>query len=359
LRGHAVRRGFARVLAEDLALGGDSTTLPVVRDLPPAPRRDTLQPAAEHAALLRAFRADPRNWLGLLALDDDPIPDVVTSWLGRVQQLYGLPFNLLVPDARELPQESIRFFFLDPGWIGALTDGALSVGRTTTLDAEHDEAVAALVHAAAGRARNAVRAHALGRAAVEPSGAVLSGFLLRSAAIASWRGVEIDVYADAARTTQLPFVRLDRVSDNVLLCIVDGIAAAVRFKQPIEGLQFGVETTTSWNVGLRGLDVNGKPAGQGLNVGGNLTVGASRVLDAVGSATALATDLVNAQAWTNGKNLTSGDFAVQLLENSQIVDMTVTASKASAPRLEPRPETLLGYGHAALKAFVARELSDD
>jgi hypothetical protein len=324
LRGHAVRRAFARVLAEDLAaaLPSDATTLPVVRDPAPAPRRDTLQPAAEHAALLRAFRDDPGNWVRLLELDDEPIPDVVTTWLGRAQQLYGLPFNLLVPDARALPPESIRFFFLDPTWIGALTDGALSVGRTTTLDAEHDAAVAATVHAAAARARNAVRPRALGREASLPSGDVLSGFLLRSAAIANWRGVEIAVYKDAARTDPATLVRLDRVSDNVLLCIVEGTVAAVRFTQPIEGLQFGVESTTGWTVGLRGLNVGGFDAGKPLGQTGNLTVSSQLVLDAVNSASALTTALETAKAWTSG-SLTSGDFAVQLLENSQIVDMTV------------------------------------
>ena len=360
LRGHAVRRAFARVLAEDLgdALPG-SPSLPVVRDPEPAPRRDTLQPADEHFALLRAFRADPGNWRGLISLDDEPIPDVVTSWLGRVHQLYGLPFNLVVPDARALPPESIRFFFLDPSWMAALTDGALSVGRATTLDADHDAAVAEVVHAAAATARHAVRARALGRDPVAPRGGALSGFLLRSAAIASWRGVEIAVYGDAARTDQLPFVRLDRLSDNVLLCIVDGTAAAVRFTQPIEGLQFGVETTTSWNVGLRGLDFNGKPAGQLLNATGSLTVRPSLTVDVTGSATALAADLVNAQAWPGGRALSSGDFAVQLLENSQIVDMKVTGPARPAAQAPASAGTLLEDGRAALQAFVARELSDD
>lgn len=363
LRGHAVRRAFARVLAEDLAaaLPSESASLPVVGDPAPAPRRDTLQPAREHAALLRAFRANPQNWVGLLSLDDEPIPQVVKTWLGRVQQFYGLPFNLLVPDARALPPESIRFFFLDPAWIGALTDGALSVGRTTTFDAEHDAAVAALVRAAAAGERNAVRARALGREAVDPSGGVLSGFLLRSAAIASWRGVEIAVSVGGTWTTQ--FVRLDRVSENVLLCIVDGPVGAVRFTQPIEGLQFGVQTTTNWDVELRGLDV-GFAAGQpvtasGKTVDGKLAVASTLVLDAAGSASALATDLVGQQAWNSGQNLTSGDFAVQLLENSQIVELTVTSSGMSSPQPAPRPEALLGDGHAALQAFVARELSDD
>ena len=33
-----------------------------------------------------------------------------------------------------LPPESIRFFYLDPGWMKCLLEGACSVGRTSTVD---------------------------------------------------------------------------------------------------------------------------------------------------------------------------------------------------------------------------------
>ncbi|MDJ1136252.1 hypothetical protein [Streptomyces iconiensis] len=61
--------------------------------------------------------------------------------------LCAVPFHYLVPDARALPEESLRFFYLDPAWLQALVDGAVSVGVATTLDsvitAELREAVAA------------------------------------------------------------------------------------------------------------------------------------------------------------------------------------------------------------------------
>ncbi|MBP2400810.1 hypothetical protein [Streptomyces syringium] len=62
-----------------------------------------------------------------------------------------VPFYYLVPDARALPEESLRFFYLDAAWLQALVDGAVSVGVGTTLDsmitAELREAVAATTDA--------------------------------------------------------------------------------------------------------------------------------------------------------------------------------------------------------------------
>jgi hypothetical protein len=354
LRGHAVRGAVARLLADGLP-GLPGPALPVTTP-PPATgaRGRTAQPAAEHAATLRALHADPRGWAGLAAESDEPVPAVVAAWLGRLAQLDGLPFSLLVPDARALPEESIRFFFLDQGWLDALTDGALSVGRATSLDAAHDAAVTGLVAAAAAEVRDRVRAEALGLAAPATAGGAVSGFLLRSSAIASWRGVEIGVYADAARQEPLTLIRLDRVSDNVLLCLVDGALGAIRFTQPAEGIQFGVESAGGWSIGLRGLDVNGKPAGSDLGVAGTLVERAG-LLDAADSAVSLAAQLTTAQAWTGGRPLTSGDFAVQLLEDGQIVDMVVTVARPQ--RAQPRPgmAALLDEGRAALNAAITRE----
>ena len=56
-------------------------------------------------------------------------PPEVTRFCARAVLLYGVPFHYLVPDERMLPPESIRFFYLDPGWIATLIQGATSVGR--------------------------------------------------------------------------------------------------------------------------------------------------------------------------------------------------------------------------------------
>ena len=52
----------------------------------------------------------------------------ITEWLARLRNLHGVPFYLLVPDVRMLPQESIRMFRLDENWVECLIDGAFSLG---------------------------------------------------------------------------------------------------------------------------------------------------------------------------------------------------------------------------------------
>ncbi|MGW0312609.1 hypothetical protein [Streptomyces flavidovirens] len=60
----------------------------------------------------------------------------VTGWLNALRRLEMLGLSHLVPDGRALPAESIRFAYLDPGWVRAAVDGALSVGVGHALDAD-------------------------------------------------------------------------------------------------------------------------------------------------------------------------------------------------------------------------------
>ena len=60
------------------------------------------------------------------------MPDSVRSWLIDLVTLAPVPFCNLIPDERMLPEESLRMFHVDEGWIWALIDGALSIGRMPT-----------------------------------------------------------------------------------------------------------------------------------------------------------------------------------------------------------------------------------
>ena len=67
------------------------------------------------------------------------MPPDIGEWLGRLLLLYGVPFNYLVPQEAMLPPESIRFFYLDPGWMKCLLEGACSVGKSSSLDELFDQ----------------------------------------------------------------------------------------------------------------------------------------------------------------------------------------------------------------------------
>ena len=60
------------------------------------------------------------------------MPPYMESFLAHLRLLVGVPFEYLVPDARLLPDESIRFFYLDRSWTDRLVDGAISVGKIGT-----------------------------------------------------------------------------------------------------------------------------------------------------------------------------------------------------------------------------------
>lgn len=111
----------------------------------------------------------------------------VEDWLGRLLLLYGVPFHYLVPEEDMLPPESIRFFYLDPGWMKCLLEGACSVGRTSTVDDLVDQHL-----------RNHFLDHAAKKAKELRAGKnegelnwPLTGFLLRSRLVEGWQGLEM------------------------------------------------------------------------------------------------------------------------------------------------------------------------
>lgn len=53
----------------------------------------------------------------------------VLLWLVDRMFLAGVPAHCLIPDPSYLGQESLRFFRIDPNWVDALVDGALSLGN--------------------------------------------------------------------------------------------------------------------------------------------------------------------------------------------------------------------------------------
>lgn len=137
------------------------------------------------------------------------LPEIVENWLADISLLKGLPFSYLVPDARMLPGESLRFFYLDPSWIASLIDGALSIGR---VNKGHDTAVSK---------------QALADTGVFDSAQVISGFLLRSSVVKGWPDLQVNAYnsgpdVDAAGNSELACLRLERLSDNVLLGLFQG-----------------------------------------------------------------------------------------------------------------------------------------
>jgi hypothetical protein len=203
-----------------------------------------------------------------------PVPADVSSWLSDLGLLIGLPFVYLVPDARMLPPESVRFFVIDQNWIAALVDGALALAGTSAPAASavamfRPDILAAAQDTSVGRRRAAaVPGQAAGTATgtaatvtgtgtvtgTAGTATVYSGMLLRSSAVADWPGLRVSGFADQAATTPLAVARFERLAPTILLVLFAGLAQRVDVSEPAQHLHFGVGSAATPAVPLRWID---------------------------------------------------------------------------------------------------------
>jgi hypothetical protein len=201
-------------------------------------------------------------------IPESAMPPYMESFLAHLRLLVGVPFDYLVPDARLLPDESIRFFYLDRSWTDRLADGALAVGKIGTREQAHHQAHSPNLQSQLDLTERVVRIMQRGLPAdSETAGAtaanknpagVVSGFLLRSAAVSGWPSMDVRAFnrvlpanegdindpktqawqkeADAAQLTTL---RLELLSPSVLLALFDGVPELVWCEEPHHGVQFG------------------------------------------------------------------------------------------------------------------------
>jgi hypothetical protein len=198
---------------------------------------------------LRSTFADPAAIMANIT--DSAMPRDLESWLSRLALLYGVPFNYLVPDEKMLPPESIRFFYLDENWIGALTDGAFSIGRNLTEDNTAaynlDKAVQAGAMQQVRKAMPNVRAKILGLPAPPPP-AVITGFLLRSSIVQAYPTLGVYAYPlngtpNDPKPVMLDILRFERLGSHsdTMICLVSGDAYRVDIHESPQALHYGID----------------------------------------------------------------------------------------------------------------------
>lgn len=182
----------------------------------------------------------------------DPVPEAIRLWLSDKYMMRGVPFRYLAPDETMLPRESIRFFYIDPNWMDAVTAGALSIGRQTGIDGSVNAAVYPAVVSQAFRLlpqrryrqmhENHKRAEILLEGTEIPDSieedTALCGFLLRSCLARYWKGMEVCGFANQQKRSIL---RMDFLASDIILCIFDGEIDRVLIREPAEELHFAVE----------------------------------------------------------------------------------------------------------------------
>src|SRR5215469_12437256 len=96
------------------------------------------------AATLQARMSNPIQVAA--PVPESEMPPYMESFLAHLRLLVGIPFDYLVPDERLLPDESIRFFYVDRSWTDRLVDGAIAVGKIGTREQAHHQGHAPAVN---------------------------------------------------------------------------------------------------------------------------------------------------------------------------------------------------------------------
>jgi hypothetical protein len=272
------------------------------------------------------------------------LPQDIADWFGSLSTLQGIPFNYLVPHSGMLPQESLRFFYLDFNWIDALIDGAFSIGRNNTGQATADAELMATVRQASRTSMRLQRSQVSTIASgscddSNPTGQV-TGFLLRSQAVSGWPNLRFKGYSDLKGTNEICKLRLSTLSEDVVLCLFDGVIEMLVIEEPPEQLHMGVEagsasgtysTPTLRNAGGQqyGNDPRGTPSpcdSTGTKAVACIPMrGDGQTVQIADTAAAIQTKLTNDFSFTF-PNFTSAEFALEMNKGVVMVEYTQKAS---------------------------------
>lgn len=154
------------------------------------------------------------------------LPHAIMKFAEDLKRLEYIPFHYLVPDLSMLPMESIRFFQIDPNWIAAVLEGAMSLGEFM-VDRQT-------------------------MAKPEESSYKRYGFLIRSSVLVHWPGLEI--FVNPKNKDKNPkegqftkFLRLERLAPDIAICIAEKPIKRILFREPGEGLHFGLDMDAGEN----------------------------------------------------------------------------------------------------------------
>lgn len=252
--------------------------------------------------------------------DAPPLPELVKSWLGALRLLRGVPFSYLVPDERMLPPESLRVVSLDRNWVNALTDGALSIGRSTEGLLSQDQANVSYFQQEALSASTEGRALRLNIPRIRSLRAAsdITGFVLHSRIVQDYPGIEAQGFATASVEDKQPLeiLHFQRIAPNVLLCLFVGEAQQVRIMLPSEGVNFGVDRNESSGefrkAPLRSVvPPVGDPVQKGVTI--PFRGGPRQVVNVQGLADALKREVSPSGPFT------SAEFALQMADEGPVV----------------------------------------
>ncbi|KAF5647993.1 hypothetical protein F52700_1207 [Fusarium sp. NRRL 52700] len=149
----------------------------------------------------------------------------VVAWVYDALFLANVPWYHLFMEPSSLPPNSIRFFYVDPTWLNAYLDGALSIGNHVEGDQDSVRAAIKLQLQTFFATKNT-------KSGYQPQ-VPISGFLLRSPLVADFEdlGIQAPRKTKDSRATILRRVKL---APDILLVLFDRALNNVEFPQGIE-----------------------------------------------------------------------------------------------------------------------------
>jgi hypothetical protein len=226
------------------------------------------------AATLRARMSNPLQVAA--PVPEAEMPPYMESFLAHLRLLVGVPFDYLVPNSQLLPDESIRFFYLDRSWTDRLVDGAIAVGKIGTREQAHHQAHAPAVNQQLDLSERIVRTlqrrlqdfpTAKGANDQTPAD-LITGFILRSAAVSGWPHMDVRAFntiiepgmdVSLIPTSQmLPLLRLERLSPSFLIAMFEGVPQLVWCEEPHHGVQFAISETPDGRLYIPARDATGQ-----------------------------------------------------------------------------------------------------
>ncbi|KAK6516193.1 hypothetical protein TWF506_006104 [Arthrobotrys conoides] len=145
---------------------------------------------------------------------------LVQSWIHDKLHLASIPAHYLIPDKSYLPEETLRFFYIDENWTRALTDGALSLANQFTNRPEEDYCRLALKDAIEDYLKK--EDPKLEYAPQMPK----YGFLLRTNVLVQFSDLTVGARFDKLRTTEdkkpkAPILVQRKLAPDTMLCLFD------------------------------------------------------------------------------------------------------------------------------------------
>ncbi|WP_166922468.1 hypothetical protein [Flavobacterium poyangense] len=258
----------------------------------------------------------------------EEIPKTVQHFLNDLYQLKGIPFPYLVPHELLLEKEheaftgTLSLFYVDPNWVEALLDGALSIGRIQNNDTLLQLAINGEFITGYNTQSIVIDEKKKEKEEVKGRRLNTTGFLFRSNLVSGWRGLEIKAFDGEG--TKLPALRFERIDADIFLGIFNGNIASITITQPYEGLHFGIKySNNKYQKNLKNEDGTNQKVKDGTaDVDKELNEGLieNGILDISALAAIMKQKLIN-KKWMNtlgeskGKYFTSAEFAYQMVDS--------------------------------------------